>query len=124
MGVLLLSTLIAPADTGTGRVIDNGGQPIPQATVEITELGKSVTATADGGFRLVLAPGRYTLAVRRPAFAPAVRAMSVGGPAGGLAGGPKRRARRQEGGAAAALGGSADAPAACIARMRSAVSST
>ena len=83
MVVLLLSTLIAPADTVTGRVIDNGGQPIPQATVEITELGKSVTATADGGFRLVLAPGRYTLAVRRHGFAPAVREISVGGAAGG-----------------------------------------
>src|SRR3989454_1674621 len=83
MVVLLLPTLTAPADTVTGRVIDNGGQPIPQATVEITELGKSVTATADGGFRLVLAPGRYTLAVRRHGFAPAVREISVGGAAGG-----------------------------------------
>jgi len=40
-------------------------------------------ATADGGFRLVLAPGRYTLAVRRHGFAPAVREISVGVPPGG-----------------------------------------
>src|SRR2546426_2118446 len=83
MVVLLLSTLIAPADTVTGRVIDNGGQPIPQATVEITELGKSVTATADGGFRLVLAPGRYTVGVRHHGFASAVREISVGVPPAG-----------------------------------------
>ena len=81
---LILATLVAPADTVTGRVVDNGGQPVPQAIVEIAELAKSVTATADGGFRLVLAPGRYTLAVRRHGFAPAVREISVGGPAGTL----------------------------------------
>src|SRR6266852_7426 len=81
---LILATLVAPADTVTGRVVDNGGQPVPQAIVEIAELAKSVTATADGGFRLVLAPGRYTLAVRRHGFAPAVRESSVGGPAGTL----------------------------------------
>src|SRR3989441_2409583 len=80
---LILSTLVATADTVSGRVVDNGGQPIPEAIVEIVELGKRVTATADGGFRLVLAPGRYTLAVRRHGFAPAVREISVGGQLGG-----------------------------------------
>src|SRR2546422_2463044 len=80
---LILSALVATADTVSGRVVDNGGQPIPEAIVEIVELGKSVTANADGGFRLVLAPGRYTLAVRRHGFAPAVREISVGGQLGG-----------------------------------------
>src|SRR5438552_103817 len=75
--------MILPADTVTGRVIDAAGQPVPRAIVEIAELGKSVMATADGGFRLVLAPGRYTLAVRRHGFAPAVREISVGVPPGG-----------------------------------------
>jgi iron complex outermembrane recepter protein len=74
----LLSVLILPADTVTGRVVDNAGQPVPQAIVEITELGTSVTAAADGAFRLAVAPGHYTLAVRRPGFAPAVRQISVG----------------------------------------------
>ena len=46
--------------------------------MEITQLGKSVTAGADGAFRVALAPGRYTLAVRRHGFAPAVREISVG----------------------------------------------
>src|SRR5439155_19360557 len=51
---------------------------VPQAIVEITQLGKSVTAGADGGFRLSLTPGRYTLAVRHHGFAPVVREISVG----------------------------------------------
>src|SRR5205809_7337784 len=78
MFALLLSVLILPADTVTGRVVDNAGQGVPQAIVEITQLGKSVTAGADGAFRLALAPGRYTLAVRRHGFAPAVREISAG----------------------------------------------
>src|SRR6266446_3520673 len=75
---LLLSVLILPADTVTGRVVDNAGHPVPQAIVEITQLGTSVTAGADGAFVVALAPGRYTLAVRRHGFAPAVREISVG----------------------------------------------
>jgi len=70
--------LILPADTVSGRVVDNAGQPVPQAIVEITQLGKSVTAGADGAFRIALAPGRYTLAVRRHGFAPALREIAVG----------------------------------------------
>src|SRR5437016_7297184 len=76
--VLLSVLFVLPTDTVTGRVVDNGGQAVPQAIVEITQLGKSVTAGADGAFRLALAPGRYTLAVRRHGFAPAVREISVG----------------------------------------------
>src|SRR5947208_8302850 len=78
MLTLLLAVLILPADTVTGRVVDNAGQPVPQAIVEITQLGKSVMAGADGAFRVALAPGRYTLAVRRHGFAPAVREIAVG----------------------------------------------
>src|SRR2546422_4837020 len=78
MLTLVLSVLILRADTVTGRVVDNAGQPVPQAIVEITQLGKSVPAGADGAFRVGLAPGRYTLAVRRHGFAPAVREISVG----------------------------------------------
>ena len=74
----LLSLLIVPADTVAGRVVDNAGQPIPHAVIEIAELGTSVTSSMDGAFRLTLAPGRYTLAVRRHGFAPAVREISVG----------------------------------------------
>src|SRR5437762_428861 len=79
MFALLLSAVLVAADTVSGRVVDNSGQAIPQAIVEVTELGRSVTATDAGAFRIELAPGRYTLAVRRHGFAPAVREISVGG---------------------------------------------
>ena len=68
-----------PADTITGRVIDNTGQPVAQAIIEVAELGTSVTASADGAFRIGVAPGRYTLAVRRHGYASAVREIAVGG---------------------------------------------
>src|SRR5437773_7691773 len=78
MFALLLSAVLVAADTVSGRVVDNSGQAIPQAIVEVTELGRSVTATWAGALRIELAPGRYTLAVRRHGFAPIVREISVG----------------------------------------------
>ncbi|HYX83257.1 MAG TPA: carboxypeptidase regulatory-like domain-containing protein, partial [Gemmatimonadales bacterium] len=78
MLAVLFSVVVLPVDTVSGRVIDTGGQPVSQAIVEITELGRSVTATENGAFRVVLAPGRYTLTVRRPGYAPVVREISVG----------------------------------------------
>jgi iron complex outermembrane recepter protein len=75
---LLLSVLfVLPADTVTGRVVDASGQPVAQVIVEVTDLGRSVTTGADGAFRIALAPGHYTLAVRRQGFAPAVREITV-----------------------------------------------
>jgi iron complex outermembrane recepter protein len=79
MLALLLSVLLPPADTVTGRVVDNAGRPISQAIVEVTDLGRVVTTSDAGAFRIGLAPGRYTLAVRRSGFASAVRQIAVGG---------------------------------------------
>src|SRR5882762_4443193 len=72
-----IATLLQPNDTLTGRVVDVGGQPVAAAIVEITELGRSVTTTEAGAFRIAIAPGRYTLAVRRHGFAPVVREIVV-----------------------------------------------
>ncbi|HEV2671155.1 MAG TPA: carboxypeptidase regulatory-like domain-containing protein, partial [Gemmatimonadales bacterium] len=78
MLALLLSILIPPADSVTGRVVDAAGQPIAAAIVEVTELGRTVTTASDGTFRLAIPPGHYTVAVRAHGYAPVVRAVSVG----------------------------------------------
>ena len=80
----LLSLLIAPPDTVKGRVTDTAGQPIAAASVEVTELGRSVSTAADGSFRLVLPPGRYTVASRAHGYAPVVRELSAGAAATSL----------------------------------------
>ncbi|HYU27656.1 MAG TPA: TonB-dependent receptor plug domain-containing protein, partial [Gemmatimonadales bacterium] len=72
-----MATLLQPADTVLGRVVDVSGQPVASAIIEVTDLGRSVTTTEAGEFRIALAPGRYTLAVRRTGFAPAVREIAV-----------------------------------------------
>jgi len=85
MRALALAVLLAvpgaaaaqTADTLTGRVTDSAGQPLPLATVEISELGWSTTTAPDGTFRLALPAGRYTVVIRRAGFAPVVRGVSL-----------------------------------------------
>jgi len=85
MRALALAVLLAvpgvaaaqTADTLTGRVTDAAGQPVPVATVEASELGRSTTTAPDGTFRLALPPGRYTVVVRRAGFAPVVRGVTL-----------------------------------------------
>ena len=67
------------ADTLTGRVTDQAGQPVAVATIEITELGRTLTTATDGTFRVALPPGRYTVVIRRTGFAPAVRDVALPG---------------------------------------------
>src|SRR6266850_1793407 len=77
MLVLLLSVMV-PADSLAGRVVDPAGQPVVSAIIEVPELGRSVVAGSDGRFSIAIAAGRYTLAVRRDGYAPAVREVAVG----------------------------------------------
>ncbi|HTI03858.1 MAG TPA: TonB-dependent receptor [Gemmatimonadales bacterium] len=82
--VSLLSAPASPPDTVRGRVVDTAGQPVALAIIEIPELSRSVTSGADGAFRIALAPGHYTLTVRRAGYAPAVRGITVGGAPGAI----------------------------------------
>ena len=82
--ISLLLALLIPADTLRGQVVDAAGKPIAAAIIEVTELGRSVTAGSDGAFRLDVPPGRYTLVIRRQGYASAVREIAVeSGPPGG-----------------------------------------
>src|SRR5258707_6412257 len=78
MLVLLLSLMVQPADTLSGRVVDPAGQPVVSAIIKVPELGRSVVAGSDGRFAIAIAAGRYTLAVRPDGYAPAVREVAVG----------------------------------------------
>jgi outer membrane receptor protein involved in Fe transport len=80
--VLLAVPAAAPAqtaDTLTGHVTDQAGQPVPVATIEISDLNRSALTASDGTFRLLLPPGRYTVVIRRTGFAPVVRDLTLSG---------------------------------------------
>src|SRR6267142_3314635 len=77
MLAIILSIVIVPADTVTGRVVDNAAQPIASAIIEVPALGRSATTAADGTFRLIIPAGRYTLSARRAGYAPVVREIVV-----------------------------------------------
>ena len=76
--VLLLATLVT-ADTLTGRVTDQSGQPVALAAVEVVELGTRVFTATDGTYRIGLPGGTYTLTVTRAGFAPISRSVTVTG---------------------------------------------
>src|SRR5664279_4487229 len=57
-------------DSLRGVVHDTAGKPLDAATITIVELSRSVTNGADGAFVFPdIAPGRYTLSVRRLGYA-------------------------------------------------------
>lgn len=62
----------------SGRVVGESGQGLADAEVRMVEPGRRLTTGADGVFRFVdIAPGRYTLTVRRSGYAPAVRTLAL-----------------------------------------------
>ena len=77
--IFLLAAIVplvaqAPTATLNGKVVDQTGAVIPQATVTVTASGgKQSTATTDqaGGFEIpALAPGTYSVAAAAEGFAP------------------------------------------------------
>ncbi len=65
-------------DSLRGVVRDTAGKPIDAATITIVELSRTVANGADGAFVFPdIAPGRYTLSVRRLGFATTSAAATV-----------------------------------------------
>ncbi len=65
-------------DSLRGVVHDTAGKPLDAATITIVELSRSVTNNADGAFVFPdIAPGRYTLSVRRLGYATTSATASV-----------------------------------------------
>lgn len=70
------------ADTLRGRVVDESGRGLARVEVTISELGRRRATGEDGRFRFAdLPPGRYTVIVRRPGWAPEVRRVGFPGQA-------------------------------------------
>jgi hypothetical protein len=65
-----------PAGQVRGRVLDLGGTPVP-ASIRITPGDHQLEAGSDGSFTIELAPGRYTLQLQHPGFAPQQRVIVV-----------------------------------------------
>jgi outer membrane receptor protein involved in Fe transport len=69
-------------DSLRGVVHDTAGKPLDAATVTIVELARSITNRADGGFVFPdIAPGRYTLTVRRIGYATTSAIVNAPAPA-------------------------------------------
>ena len=57
----LLMGLAAKAQTLKGAVTDEGGAPLPYATIEVLNQNISTTANVEGRFSITLTPGSYTI---------------------------------------------------------------
>ena len=74
----------APADASAqvqlcGRVTDGEGRPVAGAEVAVADVGRSVTAGADGRFCLQSPPGEHTVSVLRVGYEPLRQTITVAG---------------------------------------------
>ncbi len=77
---VVAAALLANGDTLAGTVRDRDGRPVAGAVVALPELHRATRSDADGRFHLAgIPPGRYTITVRAPGFAPLAREVSVAG---------------------------------------------
>lgn len=80
--LLFLAAAFAAADTDTtevrGTVVDRTGEPVQDASVAVGDGWPEVETGADGAFSVQLAPGRYVLWTRHPAYRTARRDLVVG----------------------------------------------
>src|SRR5690242_6193705 len=62
----------------TGRVVNNAGQPVPGALVDLVELHRATTTDRDGAFQFGDVPaGRYTVTARHIGLIPAAKTIAV-----------------------------------------------
>ena len=81
---LVAALAAAPADAFaagapvTGRVVNNAGQPVAGALVDLVELHRATTTDRDGAFRFEDTPaGRYTVTARHIGLIPAAKVIVV-----------------------------------------------
>jgi len=61
-----------------GRVVDETGAPVPDATVAVVETGASTTTGADGRFSLMTGAGDFTIVVSKQGYTSATVKVTVG----------------------------------------------
>lgn len=61
-----------------GTIHDTEGEPIPYATVYITELKQGTTANTKGDFEIKLPQGTYTVTFESLGFSPDIRTIKIG----------------------------------------------
>lgn len=81
LAALLCLTALAARPAGAqvgGRVTDDSGSPIAGAAVNIVELDRGATTSADGSFRFGAIPsGRYSVTARRIGYTPAAVIIDI-----------------------------------------------
>jgi RHS repeat-associated protein len=68
-GVRVAVAVVAALGSITGTVVDQNGQPLAGATVQITGTANSTATDGAGNFNLTAPAGLYTLTISKPGFA-------------------------------------------------------
>ncbi|WP_246001629.1 TonB-dependent receptor [Mucilaginibacter gracilis] len=63
--MISVSEVSAPATPGkiSGKVLDEKGEPLPGATIKVTETGTAIQSNVDGTYQFSMPPGSYTIEV-------------------------------------------------------------
>ncbi len=77
--VLWFAPLLSAAQGIKGEIRDEHGQPMPYATIYVTDLQKGTASNEDGSYQLRLPTGRHTLTVQFLGYHSQVRRVNIGG---------------------------------------------
>ena len=78
ISIFLFFTASISAQKLSGRITDDKGDPVPFATVYITELRQGTTANIKGEYLINLKPGKYTFFFQSLGFSPTIKNITIG----------------------------------------------
>ena len=77
ISILLLTEASAVAQSLSGRITDDNGDPVPYATVYINELRHGTTSNIKGEYLINLNPGSYTIFFQSLGFSPTIKNITI-----------------------------------------------